>query len=155
MSLLFHQTLSTLAASGELTPKRLAERILALPPFAAVDKEDYRSLIISMVQQDYLEMTEEKGLIVGLRGEQLIKSFKFYAVFKDSEDYTVRCGSDEIGTITAPPPVGDRFALAGRVWEVEEVDISHKLIYVHSVDGKMEISWPETTERSTQRFWSA
>ena len=142
LSLLFHQTLSTLAASGELTPKRLAERILALPPFAAVDKEDYRSLIISMVQQDYLEMTEEKGLIVGLRGEQLIKSFKFYAVFKDSEDYTVRCGSDEIGTITAPPPVGDRFALAGRVWEVEEVDISHKLIYVHGVDGKMEISWP-------------
>ena len=142
MSLLFHQTLSTLAASGELTPKRLAERILALPPFATVDKEDYRALIISMVQQDYLEMTEEKGLIVGLRGEQLIKSFKFYAVFKDSEDYTVRCGSDEIGTITAPPPVGDRFALAGRVWEVEEVDISHKLIYVHGVDGKMEISWP-------------
>ncbi len=142
MSLLFHQTLSTLAASGELTPKRLAERVLSLPPFSAVAKEDYRALIVSMVQQDYLEMTEEKGLIVGLRGEQLIKSFKFYAVFKDTEDYTVRCGSDEIGTITAPPPVGDRFALAGRVWEVEEIDISHKLIYVHGVDGKMEISWP-------------
>lgn len=142
MSLLFHQTLSTLAASGELTPKRLAERILSLPPFAAVDKEDYRTLIISMVKQDYLEMTEEKGLIVGLRGEQLIKSFKFYAVFKDSEDYTVRCGSDEIGTISAPPPVGDRFALAGRVWEVEELDIAHKLIYVRGVQGKMEISWP-------------
>ncbi|MBR5601868.1 MAG: ATP-dependent helicase, partial [Clostridia bacterium] len=54
----------------------------------------------------------------------------------------VRCGSDEIGTITTPPPVGDRFALAGRVWEVEELDISRKLIYVKSVDGKMEISWP-------------
>ena len=142
MSLLFHQTLSVLAASGELTPKRLAERILSLPPFYGVSREDYRTLIVSMVQQDYLEMTEEKGLIVGLRGEQLIKSFKFYAVFKDSEDYTVRCGSDEIGTITTPPPVGDRFALAGRVWEVEELDIAHKLIYVKSVLGKMEVSWP-------------
>ena len=71
-----------------------------------------------------------------------MRSFKFYAVFKDSEDYTVRCGSDEIGTITTPPPVGDRFALAGRVWEVEELDIQHKLIYVKSVDGKMEVSWP-------------
>ena len=99
-------------------------------------------MLISMIQSDYLEMTEEKGLIVGLRGEQLIKSFKFYAVFKDSEDFTVRCGSDEIGTITTPPPVGDRFALAGRVWEVEELDIAHKLIYVKSVEGKMEISWP-------------
>lgn len=142
MSLLFHQTLSVLAASGELSPKRLAERILTLPPFATVSREDYRSLLISMIQQQYLEMTEEKGLIVGLRGEKLIKSFKFYAVFKDSEDYTVRCGSDEIGTITTPPPVGDRFALAGRVWEVEELDIAHKLIYVKSVLGKMEVSWP-------------
>lgn len=142
MSLLFHQTLSMLAASGELSPKMLAERILSLPPFYGVTKEDYRTLIIAMVQQEYLEMTEEKGLIIGLRGEQLIKSFKFYAVFKDSEDYTVRCGSDEIGTITTPPPIGDRFALAGRVWEVEELDIAHKLIYVKGVLGKMEVSWP-------------
>ena len=71
-----------------------------------------------------------------------MNSFKFYAVFKDSEDYTVRCESDEIGTITTPPPVGDRFALAGRVWEVEELDVARKLIYVKSVKGKMEVSWP-------------
>jgi ATP-dependent Lhr-like helicase len=37
--------------------------------------------------------------------------------------------------------VGDRFALAGRVWEVEELDIARKLIYVRSVQGKMEVSW--------------
>ena len=141
-SLLFHQTLSILASSGELTAQRLAERVLRLPPFAEVTKEDYKALLVSMLNSNFLEMTEEKGLIVGLSGEQLLKSFKFYAVFKDSEDFTVRCGSDEIGTITTPPPVGDRFALAGRVWEVEELDIQHKLIYVKKVDGKMEISWP-------------
>ena len=141
-SLLFHQTLSILAASGELTVRRLAERVLALPPFADVTKEDYKVLILSMLNNDFLEMTEEKTVIVGLAGERLLKSFKFYAVFKDSEDYTVRAGSDEIGTITTPPPVGDRFALAGRVWEVEELDIQRKLIYVHPVEGKMEVSWP-------------
>ena len=141
-SLLFHQTLSILASSGELTARRLAERVLSLPPFHCVAREDYRTLILSMLDNDFLEMTEEKTLIVGLAGERLLKSFKFYAVFKDSEDYTVRCGSDEIGTITTPPPVGDRFALAGRVWEVEELDIGHKLIYVKSVEGKMEVSWP-------------
>ncbi len=142
MSLLFHQTLSVLAASGELTPKRLAERVLSLPPFQEITKEDYRTLMISMIEHDFIEMTEEKGLIVGMAGERLLKSFKFYAVFKDSEDFTVRAGSDEIGTITTPPPVGDRFALAGRVWEVEELDIQRKLIYVKQVDGKMEVSWP-------------
>ena len=29
-----------------------------------------------------------------------------------------------------------------RVWEVEELDIARKLIYVKPVQGKMEISWP-------------
>ena len=72
----------------------------------------------------------------------MLSSFKFYAVFNDSEDFTVRCESEEIGTITTPSPVGDRFALAGRVWEVLEVDAQRRLIYVKAVEGKMEISWP-------------
>lgn len=148
VSLLFHQTLSILAAAGELTAKALAERVLALPPFRQISKEDYRTLLVSMLNHDFLEMIEEKGLIVGLAGERLLRSFQFYAVFKDSEDFTVRAGdpekgsAEEIGTITTPPPVGDRFALAGRVWEVEELDIPRKLIYVHPVAGKMEVSWP-------------
>jgi ATP-dependent Lhr-like helicase len=141
-SLAFHQTLSVLASSGELTPRALAERILSLPPLSGISKEDYKTLMISMIENDYIEMTEEKGLIVGLAGERLISSFKFYAVFKDSEDFTVRHESEEIGTITTPPPVGDRFALAGRVWEVEELDVARKLIYVKPVEGKMEVSWP-------------
>ena len=148
MSLLFHQTLSVLAASGEKTPKALAERVLSLPPFSQVSKEDYKALLVSMLNNEFLEMTEEKGLIVGLAGERLLNSFQFFAVFKDSEDFTVRAGdaekgtAEEIGTITTPPPVGERFALAGRVWEVEELDVRRKLVYVHSVLGKMEVSWP-------------
>ncbi len=142
MSLMFHQTLSILAASGELTAKQLAERVMLLPPFSEVCKEDFRELLISMVQNEYIQTTDERTLIIGLNGEKLLRSFKFYAVFKDSEDFTVRSGSDEIGTITTPPPVGDRFALAGRVWEVEELDIQRKLIYVKPVQGKMMVSWP-------------
>ena len=83
-------------------------------------------------------MTDEKGLIVGMNGERLLNSFKFYAVFNDSEDFTVRCEAEEIGTITTPPPVGDRFALAGRVWEVLELDAARRLVYVKSVEA---IAW--------------
>lgn len=142
LSLAFHQTLSILASGGELTPKALASKVLSLPPLASISKDTYRALLVSMINDDYLELTESKGLIVGLKGERLINSFKFYAVFKDSEDYTVRCDSEEIGTITTPPPVGDRFALAGRVWEAKEIDIQRKLIFVKRVEGKMEVSWP-------------
>ena len=142
LSLLFHQTLSILASSGELSAARLAERVLSLPPFESVAKEDYKALLVSMLNSDFIELTEEKTLIIGLVGEKLLSSFKFYAVFSDSEDFTVRCDSEEIGTITTPPPVGDRFALAGRVWEVTELDVARRLVYVKGVEGKMEISWP-------------
>ncbi len=142
LSLAFHQTLSVLSASGELTAKALAERILTMPPLSQLSRECYRELLLSMVQNDYLELTEEKGLIIGLKGEKLVDNFRFYAVFKDSEDFTVRAESDEMGTITSAPPVGERFALAGRVWEVLESDVPHRLIYVKAVEGKMEVSWP-------------
>ena len=142
LSLAFHQTLSVLASSGELTPANLASRILTLPPLSQLPKEVYRALLLDMIEKEYLELTEEKGLIIGLKGEKIISSFKFYAVFRDSEDYTVRHESDEIGTITTPPPIGDQFALAGRVWEVVDADLPRKLIYVKRVAGKMEISWP-------------
>lgn len=141
-SLLFHQTLSVLASSGAMTAKRLADEVLSLPPFEEVPKESYKKLLLSMLRDDFLEMTEERELLVGLKGEALVTSFKFYAVFKDSEDYTVRCGSDEIGTITKAPPKGDRFALAGRVWEVEEVDAARRLVFAQLVSGKGEIAWP-------------
>ncbi len=142
MSLLFHQTLSLLASKGSLSAPRLAKEILTLPPFSHISEEDYRELLIDMLKKDFLERTEEKELICGLKAEKLLNSFKFYAVFKDSEDFTVRCGSEEIGTISSTPPVGERFALAGRVWEVEEVNVQNRLIYVKGVEGKMKISWP-------------
>jgi ATP-dependent Lhr-like helicase len=142
LSLLFHQTLSTLASSGGLSAGELSLRVLSLPPFDEIKKEDYRELLVSMVNSDYIEMMEDGTLIIGLAGERIIGSFKFYAVFKDSEDFTVRCDSDEIGTITSCPPVGERFALAGRVWEVTDTDVSHRLIFVRAVEGKMQIAWP-------------
>lgn len=141
-SLLYHQTLSILASSGELQPKILADRVLSLPPFREVGREDYRALLISMLEHEDIERTDEGGLIIGLRGERMISGYRFFAVFKDSDDYTVRCQSDEIGTITNPPPVGDCFALAGRVWEVTDLDMPRRLVYVQKVKGKMEVSWP-------------
>lgn len=155
LSLAFQQTLSILSSAGELTPKALASRVLTLPPLSVLNREDYRDLLLFMIREDYIEMTEERGLIVGLSGERITNSYKFYAVLRDSEDFTVRSGSEEIGTITTPPPVGDRFALAGRVWEVLETDVPRRLIFVKPVDGKMEISWPGSTGEIHTRLLEA
>jgi len=142
LSLMLHQTLSILASSGELTPSALAKKVLSLSAFASVPREVYKEMLIALIKSEIIEQTDEKTLIVGVQGEKLTNNFKFYAVFQDSEDYSVKCSSEEIGTISSPVPVGERFALAGRVWEVKELDVSHRLIYVDPVEGKMEISWP-------------
>ena len=141
-SLLFQQTLSVLASSGELRPAVLAARTSEMPPFKNVTGGDYELLYNHMLKHDYIEKTEEGGFIVGLAGEKIINSFRFFAVFKDEEDFTVRCESGEIGTLSYPPPRGDRFALAGRVWECDEADIERRLVFAHPVEGKMEVSWP-------------
>lgn len=141
-SLLFHQTLSVLASKGSMKPAELARIILALPPFSDIMPEDYKALLIHMLRYEYLEKFSENEVMVGVKGERMLSSFKFFAVFRDSEDFTVRCGSEEIGTISATPPVGERFALAGKVWEVDEVDVPRRLVYAKPVEGKMKISWP-------------
>lgn len=136
-SLLYHQTMSTLASCGELSPAALAARVLPLSYFHRITQEDYRLLLRHLIEINHIQRTEEGGLIVGLAGERIVNSFKFYAVFQENEEYTVRCGSQEIGTIVKPPPAGEKIALAGHVWFVEEVDHKRHLIYCEQVKGKV------------------
>jgi ATP-dependent Lhr-like helicase len=136
-SLLYHQTMSTLASCGEMTAAELASRTLSLTCFHRITQEDYKLLLRHLIANDHIQKTEQGGLIVGLAGERQTNSFKFYAVFKENEEYTVRSSSQELGTIVSPPPVGDKLALAGHVWIVEEVDHKRHLVYCEQVKGKV------------------
>lgn len=136
-SLLYHQTMSTLASSGEMTPAALASKVLTLNYFHRISKDDFRIMLKHLIETDQIQRTEEGGLIVGIAGERQINSFKFYAVFKENEEYTVRWGSQELGTIVLPPPVGEKIALAGHVWTVEEIDHKRRLVYCEQVKGKV------------------
>ena len=136
-SLLYHQTMSTLASCGELSPAALADRVLTLPYFHRVSQQDYKVLLRHLLATDHIQQTEQGGLIVGLAGERVVNSFKFYGVFVESEEYTVRCESQELGTVVQPPPVGEKVAIAGHVWEVLDVDHKRHLVYCRQVKGRI------------------
>lgn len=136
-SLLYHQTMSTLASCGELSPAALADRVLTLPYFHRVSQGDYKVLLRHLLATDHIQQTEQGGLIVGLAGERVVNSFKFYGVFVESEEYTVRCESQELGTVVQPPPVGEKVAIAGHVWEVLDVDHKRHLVYCRQVKGRI------------------
>ncbi len=136
-SLLYHQTMATLASTGEISPAELAQRVLTLSYFHRVSADDFRVLLRHLLETDQIQATEGGGLIVGLAGERLTNSFKFYAVFQENEEFTVRCESAELGTIVNPPPPGERIAIAGACWLVEEVDWKRRLVYCTKVKGRV------------------
>ena len=136
-SLLYHQTMSTLASCGEMTPGELASRVLPLAAFQNITQEDYRALLRHLLEIDHINRTENGGLILGLAGERITNSYKFYAVFQENVEYAVRADSQELGTIVKPPPVGDKIAIAGRVWVVEEVDHQRREVYCTLVKGNI------------------
>ena len=136
-SLLYHQTMSTLGSCGEMTPGELASRVLTLSCFHRISQEDYRVLLRHLVDIDHVNVTENGGLILGLSGERVVNNYKFYAVFQENVEYSVRAGSEELGTIVKPPPVGDKIAIAGRVWAVDEVDHQKREVWCTLVKGNI------------------
>ncbi|MBP5232758.1 MAG: DEAD/DEAH box helicase, partial [Planctomycetes bacterium] len=136
-SLLYHQTLSTLASHGEMTASELATRVLTLHCFQGVSPDDYRTLLRHLIDTGHVERTENGGLIVGLAGERVVNDHKFYAVFQENVEYTVRSGPEQLGTIVKPPPVGDKIAIAGRVWVVESVDHQRREVLCEMVKGNV------------------
>ena len=134
-SLLYHQVMATLASCGELSPAELARRVLTLSYFHRVSVDDLRELLHHLIEIGHVETTEGGGLIVGIAGERVTNTFKFYAVFQENEEFTVRSESAELGTIVNPPPAGERIAIAGHCWLVEEVDWKRHLVYCTQVKG--------------------
>jgi len=71
----------------------------------------------------------------------VVGRFQFYAVFPDNQEYIVKQGTMEIGSIVKLLPVGNQFALAGKSWQVLEVDLKRKIVFVKQVEGKASIYW--------------
>ncbi len=148
-SLLFHQTMSIMAASGAVMPKELARQILTLSVFSNISKEDYLRLLRHLLENGCLERGEDGSLMAGEKGEGIVNSYEFLAVFSVPLEYTVRAtgrgaGAEIIGTVQNPFPPKAQFALAGQAWEVVELDRKELNIYVKKIDGISANMWMDT-----------
>ncbi|MBE9214024.1 DEAD/DEAH box helicase [Plectonema cf. radiosum LEGE 06105] len=140
-SLLYHQTMSTLAAIKQISPTVLAHQVLNLSSFQHISSEDYKLLLRYLVSIDHIHKTDESKLIIGLAGEKIVNKFQFYAVFPETLEFHVKQDATDIGTIVMIPNVGSQFGLAGKTWEVLDVDFAKKTIFVKQVEGKAGIFW--------------
>lgn len=143
-SLLYHQTMSIMAASGAVQPRELARQVLTLGVFRDISKEDYLLLLRHLLENGHLERDEEGALLIGERGEAEVNSYEFLAVFTVPQEYSVRCNAEEIGTVQTPFPPRAQFALAGQAWEVTELDKAERRIYVKHINGISANTWEDT-----------
>ncbi|MEM7556824.1 MAG: DEAD/DEAH box helicase [Cyanobacteria bacterium P01_A01_bin.84] len=141
LSLLYHQTMSTLAAMGEISPALLAQQVLNLSPFNYITRADFKLLLNYLIDINQIHRTETGKLIIGLAGEKIVNRFQFYAVFPEVKEYVVKYESTEIGSIAMVPKIGTQFGLAGRSWEVIEVHPRQKTILVKPGEGQAGIYW--------------
>lgn len=141
ISLLYHQTLSILAATTELAPAQLAERVLTLAPFQHFTQDDYRTFLRHLLATQHLEQTETGTLIIGLAAEKLVNQYQFYATFEDQIGYRVLDGAREIGAIASAPEIGGTFRLAGFTWRVRTVDVDARVLQVERARGKAQTTW--------------
>ncbi len=142
-SLVCHQTLSCLAQNPEgLTLPELSRSILTLAPFRDITTGDYKLLLSHLFAHGYIDKADDGKAFVGLSGERLINSFKFYAVFKEEVSYTVADESGKtIGSIPEALVPGMRFSLAGRTWVCERLDTQARVIHARAARGKLSSFW--------------
>lgn len=140
-NLLYHQTMSCLKSSGELSPAGLAQAVLSLESFKYITQEDYKKLLSHLLDLEQLQRTELGGLLIGRAGEPIVNSHKFLTVFLAPEYLLVKEENRTIGTVDKVYPVGVRFALAGMSWETVDVNEKSKVIFVKRVPGISVVDW--------------
>lgn len=141
LSLLYHQTMSAVVAAGEISPAVLAKQILGLSQFQYISPEDYRLLLQYLIDINHIQKTELGNLFLGLAGERIVRKYQFYAVFPEVREYMVKHDTKEIGSISVIPKVGGEFGLAGRCWQVVEINANKKTVQVQPVEGQAGIFW--------------
>lgn len=140
-NLLYHQTMSHLKSNGEMSPAALAQDILTLGCFKNISQEDYKQLLLHLIEIEHLQKTEYGGVIIGREGEKIVNSHKFLTVFIAPEYLLVKDENRTIGTVDKVYPVGVRFALAGLTWETVDVNVKSKVIFVKRVPGISVVDW--------------
>ena len=145
-NLLYHQTMSCLKSNGEMSAGALAANVLSLGSFQQIPQQDYKRLLLHMVDIEQLERTERGGLAVGRAGEKIINSHKFLTVFLAPEYFLVKEENRTIGTVDKAYPVGTHFALAGMSWETVDLNERSKVIFVKKIPGISAVDWDRDFE---------
>ena len=138
-STLLHQVLAVIAQWGGVRAEQLWWVLCKSGTFSKVTEEQFRMLLSDMGEKNLIRQISGGELVLGEEGEKIVDHYGFYAVFKTPQEY--RIVIEEEGKTLGTLPI-DSFVLpeqhiifAGRRWEVKDVDIQKRVVYVTPTKG--------------------
>lgn len=138
-STLLHQVLAVTAQWGGVRADQLWSMLCKSGTFSNVTVGQFEALLRHMGEKNLIGQISGGELVLGEEGEKIVGHYGFYAVFKTPEEYRIVI-EDEGKTLGTIPM--DSFVLpeqhiifAGRRWEVKDVDIGKRVVYVVPTKG--------------------
>lgn len=136
---LLHQTLSMIAERGGARADALFRALGGPGPFASVTAGDFIELLRGAARPEIglIEQAPDGTLLLGTRGEQLVQSRDFYALFESAAEWRLVAGTTTLGTIplTNSIAIGNLVVFAGRRWLVEAIDEQAQVLQVSAHRG--------------------
>ncbi len=129
-STLIQQVLSLVGERHGMTAAAAYQMLCKTGPFSGVTEADFITLLRAMAAKDLLMQDANKLLLHGTRGEKAVNHYTFYAAFPDSQEYRLRQGGKELGTLPLPGTSarGDVITFAGRRWCIEDINHEKRLV---------------------------
>lgn len=130
-STLIQQILSLIASYNSISAQELYNVLCKKGAFSNIDSNTFKKVLYSLGEKGVICQLNSGGIILGRRGESIIKERDFYAVFYSADDYTVMdINSGRIGVIQEIPQTKTIITLGAKNWYVKNVDLKRKIIYV-------------------------
>ncbi|WP_151768950.1 MULTISPECIES: DEAD/DEAH box helicase [Acinetobacter] len=136
-STLLHQILAIIAQWGGVRPDQIYTLLCKTGPFNKVSIIQFKILLTCMGRNDLIVQLKSGELTLGLRGEQIVNHYSFYAVFKTPEEYRIIFGSKTLGTLPITTVVlkDQHIIFAGKRWKILDVESDKKVIRVIAAKG--------------------
>jgi len=144
LSTLTQQIISSIVQHGGVKAAKLYNGLCTNGAFNRVQPELFIRLLRDLGSTELIEQSTQGDLILGLKGEELVRHFDIYSAFYSADEYGVHDGGQHIGNISMPltPYMpGDYILLAGRRWEIIAVDHSRLAIQVRPATSQQPVCW--------------
>ena len=133
-STLIHQVLSVIAERGGIRARPLYDLLCGPGPFASISVTEFADLLrhLSSEAVKFVEQSSDGTIMLAEKGELIVQSRNFFAVFELAEEWRLTVGGRSLGTLPISFPVhkDSLVVFAGQRWIVQDIDEKTNTLFV-------------------------